>query len=248
MTFLIPRFYNIVDIIIIAFLIYQILLFIRRAGNYQILYGILVIIVIYITTSFLKLEMTSWILGSIKNLWILIVVILFQQEIRDLLYKISLSPKFERKSRKAMNRDITSILIDAVSAMAFRRIGALIVIEKKNRLNDLINSGEIIDSLISLRLILAIFNQKSVLHDGAIIVRNDRILAAKAVLPLTKNIGHKTKFGTRHLAAIGITEVSDALAIVVSEQTGRISIAVSGAIQTDVAFEELMQIITDASR
>jgi diadenylate cyclase len=132
--------------------------------------------------------------------------------------------------------------------MAFRRIGALIVIEKKNRLNDLINSGEIIDSLISLRLILAIFSQKSVLHDGAIIVRNDRILAAKAVLPLTKNIGHMTKFGTRHLAAIGITEVSDALAIVVSEQTGRISIAVSGAIQTDVAFEELMQIITDASR
>jgi diadenylate cyclase len=99
-----------------------------------------------------------------------------------------------------------------------------------------------------MRLILAIFNTKSVLHDGAIIIRGNRIMAAKVVLPLSKNSEFSRKFGTRHLAAIGITEVSDAIAIIVSEQTGQVSVAQSGAITVNIAFEELMQIISDAGK
>jgi diadenylate cyclase len=248
MSFLIPRFTDLVDIVILAFLIYQVLILFRKTGGYRVLFWFLVVVAIYIVAMYLKLEMLSSILGSVKNLWILVIVILFQQEIRDLLNKINLPPEFELKKIKAVNKDLSSILIDAVSAMSFRRIGALIVIERKKKLNELVNSGELIDSLLSLRLILSIFNTKSVLHDGAIVIRNDRIILAKAVLPLSKNNDFKHNFGTRHLAAIGITEISDAIAIVVSEQTGRISVARAGSIQTDVAFEELMQIVSDVSR
>jgi diadenylate cyclase len=132
--------------------------------------------------------------------------------------------------------------------MSFRKTGALIVLENKRKLNEYIQNSELIDSAISMRLILAIFNTKSVLHDGAIIIRGNRIMAAKVVLPLSKNSEFSRKFGTRHLAAIGITEVSDAIAIIVSEQTGQVSVAQSGAITVNIAFEELMQIISDAGK
>lgn len=248
MSFMIPKFNDVIDIIIIAFLIYQGLLTIKRTGSYQILYGLLIILSIYFLIIILDLEMVSGLLNALKSLWILIIVILFQPEIREFLNKMNISSEFALKHRKNKNREFNGSLIDAISAMSFRRIGALIVIEKKNRLNEYISAGELIDSIVSLRLILSIFNTKSILHDGAIIIRNDRILAAKVVLPLSRNTEYKQKFGTRHLAAIGISEVSDALAIVVSEQTGRVSIASDGKIQTDVAFEELMQIISDASK
>lgn len=247
MSFLIPKFNDIIDIIIIAFLIYQGLLTIRRTGSYQILYGLLIILSIYFFIVILDLQMVSGLLNALKSLWILIIIIIFQPELREFLNKMNISTEFALKHRKK-NREFNGSLIDAISAMSFRRIGALIVIEKKTRLNEYIRAGELIDSLMSLRLILSIFNTKSILHDGAIIIRNDRILAAKVVLPLSRNIEFKQKFGTRHLAAIGISEVSDALAIVVSEQTGRVSIASDGKIQTDVAFEELMQIISDATK
>lgn len=248
MSFLIPGFNDIIDIIIIAFLVYQALLLLKKTGSYQVLYGFILILAVYFITSFLNLDMTAGLLQSFKNLWIIVVVILFQHEIRDLLNKLNIISEFNSKLKKNAGKDFNSALIDAVSAMSFRRIGALIVIEKRNKLHDFVNAGEIIDSVMSLRLILSIFNPKSVLHDGAVIISNDRIMAAKVVLPLTKNTEFKQKFGTRHLAAIGITEVSDAIAIVVSEQTGRVSMAMKGSIKTDIAFEEMMQLITDATR
>jgi diadenylate cyclase len=196
----------------------------------------------------MKLEMVSSLLHAFKSLWIIIIVVLFQPELRAMLAKLNLSTEFSLGNRKQENKEYYGPLIDAISAMSFRRIGALIVIENRRHLNEYINAGEIIDSKVSLRLILSIFNTKSVLHDGAIIIRNGRIIAAKVVLPLSKSIENSKKFGTRHLAGIGISEVSDALAIIVSEQTGRISIATDGIIQQDIAFEELMQIISDASK
>ncbi|MFO7660656.1 MAG: diadenylate cyclase CdaA [Candidatus Cloacimonadaceae bacterium] len=248
MSFLIPQFKDIIDILIIGFLIYQALLLIRKTGNYTILYGLFFIVMIYSVAIILKLEMVSELLNAVKTLWIFVLVILFQPEIRQLFSKIHISSDLIQQHTKNTNRDFNSSLIDAISAMSFRRIGALIVLARKKKMNEYINAGEIIDSVLSLRLILSIFNTKSVLHDGAIIVRDGRIKAAKVVLPLSSNPQYKLKFGTRHLAAIGISEVTDALAIVVSEQTGRVSIASDGLIQTDVAFEELMQIVTDATK
>jgi diadenylate cyclase len=248
MGFLIPQFSDIVDILIIAYLIYQGLLMLGKKSNYQVLYIILAAFLAYWLSIVLNLKMVSQLLNSIKSHWLLILIIIFQSDIREFLNKLSLISQDLTKSRVKTSGDFTSSLIDAISAMSFRRIGAIIVIEKKRNLDDFIKAGEILDAQLSLRLILSIFNTKSVLHDGAIVISNDRITAAKVVLPLSQNQEYKKIFGTRHLAAIGISELSDALAIVVSEQTGKVSIARNGTIQADVPFEELMQIITDAAK
>jgi len=246
MEFFIPRISDIIDILIIAFLIYQSLLILGKSGRLNIFYGFVLILAVYMLSLVLKLRMVTGLLNSIKDLWILIIIVLFQNEIRELFSRLNLTANAILVNKKPTTQDFASTMIDAISAMSFRRIGAIVILQKKMDLHEYINSGEIIDSNVSLRLILAIFNTKSVLHDGAIIIKNNRIAAAKVVLPLSKNIEYKQKYGTRHLAAIGISEKSDALTIVVSEQTGQVSITNNGSIQSDIAFEELMQIITDA--
>jgi diadenylate cyclase len=248
MDFLIPRFKDIVDIFIIAFLIYQSLLIIRKSGGYQVLWGLLFLLLLYFIASIFDLRVLSGLLSGIKTYWIMAVVILFQPEIRTILSKLNLAKELQSVFSRGEQSSVYTPLIDAVSSMSFRKTGALIVLENKRKLNEYIQNSELIDSAISMRLILAIFNTKSVLHDGAIIIRGNRIMAAKVVLPLSKNSEFSRKFGTRHLAAIGITEVSDAIAIIVSEQTGQVSVAQSGAITVNIAFEELMQIISDAGK
>ncbi|HOH46814.1 MAG TPA: diadenylate cyclase, partial [Candidatus Cloacimonadota bacterium] len=176
------------------------------------------------------------------------IVILFQPELRSMLARLNLSKELGMAFRRKESSAQYTNLIDAISSMSFRKIGALIVLENKRRLNEYISSGEPIDSAISTRLILTIFNTRSVLHDGAIIIRQDRIMAAKVVLPLSKNPEYVHKWGTRHLAGVGISELSDAIAVIVSEQTGQISVAHGGKLQNGIAFEELVQIIADATK
>ena len=247
MEILIPKFADIVDIFIITFLIYHILLVLRRSGGWQILVAVLAIIVLATIATALNLRMVSSLLNSISRYWALALIILFQPEIRTLLSKINLSRELNLSLRKRETNHVYMPLIDAISSLSFRKIGALIVIENRRKLTEYINNGEIIDAALSLRLVLTIFNPKSPLHDGAIIIRGDRIIAAKVVLPLSKNPEYIKHFGTRHLAGIGITEVSDAIAIIVSEQTSQISVAQNGEIKVNVAYEELLQILMDAT-
>jgi len=248
LDFLVPRFKDIVDILLIAFLIYQSLLIVRKSGGYQVLWGLFFVFLLYFLAVVFDLKVVSSLLAAIRNYWIIAVVILFQPELRSLLARLNLSREMGMAFRKQEKSSLYSPIIDAVSSMSFRKTGALIVLENKRKLHEFIHSGEPVDAAVSMRLILTIFNPKSVLHDGAIIIREERLLAAKVVLPLSKKPEFVRRFGTRHLAGIGITELSDAIAIIVSEQTGQVSVAQSGKIQTDVAFEELMQILTDATR
>ncbi len=248
MGFLVPRFKDIVDILLIAFLIYQSLLIVRKSGGYQVLWGLFFVFLLYFLAVVFDLKVVSSLLAAIRNYWIIAVVILFQPELRSLLARLNLSRELGSAFRRQEKTSLYSPIIDAVSSMSFRKTGALIVLENKRKLHEFIHSGEPVDAAVSMRLILTIFNPKSVLHDGAIIIREERLLAAKVVLPLSKKPEFVRRFGTRHLAGIGITELSDAIAIIVSEQTGQVSVAQSGKIQTDVAFEELMQILTDATR
>jgi diadenylate cyclase len=238
---------EILDKVIIAVIVYLSLIAIKKTRSYYILYGIVALFLIYLASIVFELKLMSALLKSLKNMWIVIIIVLYQPEIRDFLIGLKTKKMYSLKF-KSVRKSFNSILIDAISAMSIRRIGALIIIEGKRRLDDFNETGEILDSLLSLRLILSIFNTKSVLHDGAVVVRNDRLIAAKVVLPLSRNADYKKSFGTRHLAAIGITEVSDSLAIVVSEQTGRVSVSYHGEITTDVSFEELMQILNETSR
>ena len=248
MEFLIPRFQDIVDILIIAFLIYQALLIVRKSGGYQVLWGLLFVVILYILAVVFNLKMVGSLLSAIRNYWFIAVVIIFQPELRSILARLNLPRELSKAFNKQEKSSLYAPLIDAVSSMSFRKIGALTVLENKRKLNEFIYSGEPLDAAVSMRLILTIFNPKSVLHDGAIIIRDQRIMAAKVVLPLSQKPEYMHKFGTRHLAGIGITEISDAIAIIVSEQTGQVSVARSGKIQTDVAFEELLQILTDATK
>ncbi len=246
MSFLIPNLKDIIDILIIAFLIYQLLRIIRKTGSYQLLYGLLFVFILYLLAVVINLQMVSDILNALKLYWILGFIIIFQPEIRSILSRLNISEEIRLSLKRKNDIATYGALIEAVSAMSFRRTGALIVYENKQNLDEFIHGGEIIDAGLSVRLILSIFNTKSALHDGAMIIRDNRILAAKVVLPLSGNVVYTKKYGTRHLAAVGISEVSDAVAIVVSEQTGRISLAKKGHIQSGIAIEELMQLLSDA--
>lgn len=192
--------------------------------------------------------MLAYLLRMVKDFWVIALIILFQPEIRIILSKVGhghvLFPFMKEPEKKAYYHAV----LGAVSAMSFRKTGALIVFEKKTKLDEYISTGEIIDAKISTKLLLTIFNNKTILHDGAIVIRGDRIIAVKVVLPLTQNVEHVQEFGTRHLAAIGISDKSDAYAIVVSEETGKISFAEDGEILKDISVEELSQRLSDASK
>jgi diadenylate cyclase len=207
MEFLIPRFKDIVDILLIAFLIYQSLLIVRKSGGYQVLWGLLFVFLLYFLAVVFDLKVLSSFLSAIRNYWIIAVVILFQPELRSILSKLNLSRELGSAFRRQEKTSLYSPIIDAVSSMSFRKTGALIVIENKRKLHEFVHSGEPVDASVSMRLILTIFNPKSVLHDGAIIIRDERILAAKVCCHFPKNL-ICPKFGTRHLLGSGLPSLA----------------------------------------
>lgn len=247
MHWMIPQFKDIADILIIALIVYQALVIAKKSGGYQLLWGLVFLFLIYIIAVVADLKMLSAVLSTLRSYWILGLIIIFQPELRGILARFNVTRDLGSMFKKRERANTYTTLMDAVSSMSFRKTGALIVLENKRKLNEYIHSGELIDATISLRLILTIFNPRSALHDGAVIIRGDRIMAAKVVLPLSRKPEYVKRFGTRHLAGIGISELTDAIAIIVSEQNSKISVAQAGSIQTDVAFEELMQIIADAA-
>ena len=244
MNIFIPRFTDLIDILIVAFILYRIIILLKKTGGYQILIGLVAVVLIYFTAMIFNLSMMSSLLSSLKQYWVIVFIILFQQEIRNLFSRITQSHDL-RSLFGDTKKSVYTPLLNAVSVMSFRKIGALIVIENRRKLSELIKTGELIDAQISLKLILTIFNNKTILHDGAVIIRNNRIYAVKVVLPLSENVEYAQKFGTRHLAAVGITESTDAFSIIVSEETGRISVAKNSEIFTDLTIDELSQRIKD---
>ena len=244
MDFILPRITDLIDIILVAFILYRIIILTKRTGGYQILIGLFLLLLLFFTASILNLTMITSFLRVLKDYWVIVFVIIFHPEIRSLILKL------------AGNRDLLDLfkststysytpLLNAISIMSYRNIGALIVIEKQRKLSDLVESGEIIDAQISLKLLLTIFNQKTILHDGAVIIRQNRVYAAKVVLPLSEDLEYTRKLGTRHLAAVGVTENTDAFAIVVSEETGRISVAKEGELISNLSIDELAQRLKD---
>jgi diadenylate cyclase len=249
MNFLIPGFSDILDIILVAVIIYGIIKIFKKGNGLDIFAVLGVLIVIYFLATYFKLQMIQAVLNRIQDYWILALVIIFQPEIRSgmirtLQNQTLFNVFFKRKKKTAYNP-----ILDAVNAFSKSRIGALIVFEKAHSLDDyIVSGGEIIDSVISSKLLMTIFNTKTILHDGAVIIRDNRIYAAKVVLPLSKNSEFGEKYGTRHLAAIGVTEISDAYCIIVSEQTGKISFSSKGIIRIGISMEELIQIISDEEK
>ena len=222
---------DIVDILIVAFLIYRLILLTRKTNSYNLAKGLLLFLIALWMAEILELNMISFILRKATELGVVVLVILFQPELRHILEKIG--SRFSSRSNME-DPEVTSAITQTVMAcadMAESRTGALIVFERYVSLQSVISTGTVIDSEVSSELLKNIFYNKAPLHDGAVIVRDGRIAAAGCVLPLSSSTTISKDLGMRHRAGIGISEQSDALAVIVSEETGSISCAVDGTLK-----------------
>ena len=221
---------DVLDILIVAFLIYKVLGFIRETRAEQLAKGLLVLVVITMLSEVLHLYTLHWLLSGLMTVGLVAIVVIFQPELRrglEYLGRSRISNVFGEVNQEEA-KHIVGEFVEAIEAMSSTRTGALIVIERQTALNDIVETGTIINTDISAQMIGTIFYEGTPLHDGAVIVRGDRLYAAGCVLPLTQNKDLNKELGTRHRAGIGITENSDALVIIVSEETGVISIAQNG--------------------
>ena len=241
---------NYIDILLVGLLIYQAFKIIRGTAAMSILIGIIVIYFIFLITKELKMTFLSALLGSVMSVGVLALFIVFQQEIRRFLlhlgsrYTISfgkvrwLSIFFKRKS-KGMSLQCLDELIQACRKMSETKTGALILLTRRSSLESIVETGDMIDAVVSRRLIENIFFKNAPLHDGAMLITSERIRAARCTLPISDNPNIPAHYGMRHRAAIGVSEQTDALVVVVSEETGSISIVQSGMIQKISSFTEL---------
>ena len=222
---------DILDITIVSFIIYKILDFIKKTRAQQLVKGLLVLVITFFVSDILNLYALNWIMRGTMTLGVIAIVVVFQPELRrGLEYvgrsKIMKAPFGQLDKNKA--KQITDEFVKAVDYCSSTRTGALIILERETALTDIAETGTEINADISAQLIGNIFYEGAPLHDGAMIIRGDRIYAAGCVLPLTENKELNKNLGTRHRAGIGITENSDAIAIIVSEETGVISFAMDG--------------------
>ena len=221
------RWQDIIDILIVSIIIYRIILLIRGTRAVQMLLGIVVITIIYFISRELDLLTLNFLLRTFLSSILLIVIIVFQRDIRRVLTQVGKTP-FQRQ-HELVTEDLNEI-VKATSHMARRRIGAIIAIERETGLRDYIESGHSIDAKVSRELLISIFLPASPIHDGSVVIFKGRIHSAGCLLPLSKNPYIAKRYGTRHRAAIGLSEETDAVLIVVSEETQEISLALNGSI------------------
>jgi diadenylate cyclase len=244
-----PRLHanDVVEILILAALLYMFMEWVQRTRAYTLLKGFVIVIIFIAFAWLFQLATILWLVSRLASIALLSLIIIFQPELRKALESLgrrtftSILP-FE-SSREVLRYSDSTIneIIRAVNEMAEVRTGALIVIEQNIFLTEYINTGIAMDSLVSSQLLVNIFEHNTPLHDGAVIMRGDRIVAATCYLPLSENVSINKKYGTRHRAALGISEESDAFTIVVSEETGRVSYSYMGHLETGVTPSELRE-------
>jgi len=224
------RWIDVVDIAVVAIIIYYILLWLKGTRAVSLIRGLILILLIYVLGRFMGLYTINWIFEKSAAVIFVMLVILFQPELRRTLERLGRGKFLGSLGFTSLPQGSLYVrhIVRAVEQMAEERIGALIVIEKMTGLGEYLESGVRLDAVLSSDLIISLFNIKSPLHDGAIIIQGDRIVAASCLLPISESRLLDKRLGTRHRAAVGITEVSDALVIVVSEKTGIISFAENG--------------------
>lgn len=241
------QWYDVVDILLVASAIYAVLTFIRRTNATKVARGILILIIALWLSSALGLTVTNFILQQVFSIGIIAVVVLFQPEIRRALERVGSNPMFSFLGRDWGSQALENVIMQTVYAcedMSKSRTGALIVFERYNRLDEQLSSGTAMDAIVSTELLKNIFFDKSPLHDGAVIVKDGRIAAAGCMLPLSKNANLSRELGMRHRAGIGMSEHSDAVVVIVSEETGGISVAVDGLLKRHLSpdtFEMLLR-------
>lgn len=234
------RITDLIDVALVSFLVYKALKFIRDTKTLQLLKGVIIIIVITQISFFARLNTVYYILSNFLQLGVIALIVIFQPELRRVLEHTGRSTTerlFEKRNEfDAQTQEVIREIAKASQNMSNSRTGALIVIEKDDNINSLISSGVQISAKVTSELLQNIFVPDTPLHDGAVVIRDYKVELASCVLPLSKNPNIKTSYGTRHRSGIGITEESDAISVIVSEETGGISVAYKG--EMNVGFNE----------
>lgn len=253
--FLEVRWVDIIDIMLVSILLYQVYKLMRGSVAVKIFLGILSLYLIYLIVRAAQMELLGLILGQFMGVGVLAAIILFQPEIRKFLLLIGKTTDFNKgnffssltiwkrkSSKEAFN--ITPV-IEAAKTLGGTNTGALIVLSKYSELKFYAESGDIIDAFLSKRLLLSIFNKHSPLHDGAVIVFKGKIKAARCILPVSENDALPAQFGLRHRAALGMSEITDTMTLIVSEETGQFSLAKNGRLLHNLSPQELRKKIND---
>ena len=242
---------DIVEVLILTFLIYQIMVWIKNTKAWMLLRGILVLAVFILLAAIFNMHTILFIAENLVTVMATAAVVVFQPELRRALEKLgekqflsSIVPFETNKESSRFSEDTMDSIIDAAYNMGRVKTGALIVVEQAIHLTEYESTGIKMDCLVSMQVLMNIFEHNTPLHDGAIIIRGDRIVSATCYLPLSDNMGLSKELGTRHRAAVGMSEVSDALIIVVSEENGKVSVAQGGVLDRAVTREELREKLT----
>ena len=227
-------FFNILDILIVAFIIYQVILLVRKTRAMQLAVGVLFVLVVFVITVLLKMRTLQYLLSAVLNIGTVFLVVIFQPELRraleqvggvnSVLVRLFRSGSVEGNMRSQWEKAIVAVC-DAAEKMAEEKTGALLVLERYTNLSEIVRTGTQLHSDVNIEVLTTIFYESSPLHDGAVILRDGRVEAAGCFLPLSNNIDISKDMGTRHRAALGMSENSDAIVVVVSEETGTISLA-----------------------
>ena len=244
---------DLVDVAFVAFLIYQVIKLLRGTRAFQIIKAICIVAVVYMLVSLFNMEASEYIFRIVFDNAIIIFMILFSPELRQVLENVGRRsirqiPLFSSRQEAQYNVVLRSTINDvckAVSSMSRKKCGALIVFENKTPLREIIETGTVIDAVSSPELINSLFFKNSALHDGALIIRDGKIYSAGCILPLTENDLPQSDLGTRHRAALGMSENSDAAVVVVSEETGAISLACSGNLRRDISTGDVREFLID---
>jgi len=234
----------IIDIGIVAYVIYKVIFLVKETRAWQLIKGLLFIAVVSYLSKILRLDTVNYILTSAIQITAIAVVVLFQPELRRGLETIGRSKfsdffNFEESNSRIHTTAMIEEIVKAVTELSKTSTGALIVIERETKIGEIINSGIQLDSNISAELIMNIFVPNTPLHDGALVIRDHKIKSASCFLPLTDNPNLSKELGTRHRAAMGITEVSDSISVVVSEETGKVSFALNGGLTRNLTSDTL---------
>ncbi len=245
---MLTRFTDILDVALMAFLLYKLLTLLKTTSGTNLLKGVLIFLAVLFLSSILHLNGISFILSRMLEWGVLALIIVFQPEIRRVLeqvgsQRLKFLHLFSREGTVSeMERTIAQTVL-ACTEMSRSRTGALIVFEQKMQLDDMVRSGTVLDAAVSSELLKNIFFVKAPMHDGAVIIRHGRLLGAGCMLPLSKNVNLSRDLGMRHRAGIGMSENSDAVVVIVSEETGSISVAIGGMLRRHLMPETLENIL-----
>ena len=238
------RFWDILDIIIVAIILYRFLLILKGTKAAQMLFGLGLVLVAFLLSGHFELVTVNWIIQTLWAQIVIILIVLFQPEIRRALAQMG-EARFLQAFTPAEELKSLDEIVKAAVSLANRKIGALIVIERDTSLKDFVEMGTMLDAKVSKEILLTVFHPTSPIHDGAVVIRGNRIVAAGCFLPIALSSEVSKALGTRHRAGIGLTEETDAIAVIVSEETGAISVSIAGKLQSPVDMGTLRDMLTE---